>query len=406
MRMERAPLERVRVADFSWAWAGPYATLLLGFLGAEIIKIESKRRLDHSRLMSLTTGQSFKSLNESMVFCQLNLNKKGVTLNLSKPRGIELAKAIVAQSEIVIENFRPGVMEKLGLGYHALREVKPDIIMLSISARGQKGPERHYVGYAPNFGALGGLSYLTGYYGGEPSTLVGSLDLRVGTWAVFAVLGALAYRKRTGKGQYIDLSASEAVSCLITDSIMEYTINGRVPTRMGNRDDIMAPHNCYRCQGDDRWVSIAISTEEEWRALCEAMGNPGWSKEERFQDIYRRWQNQEELDRRINEWTQNYTCEEVTEKLQRVGVAAYPSLSNKDMFESEHLRERKFATEVDHAVVGRHVTINPPWKFQETPARIWQQAPLIGEHNEYVYTELLGLNREEVDRLVKEEVIY
>ena len=315
VEMKRGALEGVRVADFSWAWAGPYATLLLGFLGAEVIKIESKKRLDHSRLMSLTTGQAFKSLDASPVFCQLNLNKLGVTLNLSTGKGIELAKRIVGLSDVVIENFRPGVIEKLGLGYGALRKVKPDIVMLSISARGQKGPERHYVGYAPNFGALGGLSYLTGYEGGEPSTLVGSLDLRVGTWAVFAVMGALVHRKRTGQGQYIDLSASEAVSCLITDSIMEYTMNGKVPTRAGNRDEIMAPHNCYRCRGEDRWVSIAVGTEQEWAALCRAMGDPEWTKEGKFRDGYQRWQNQEELDRRVTEWTSNYTAEEVTEKL-------------------------------------------------------------------------------------------
>ena len=404
--MERFPLEGVRVADFSWAWAGPHATLLLGFLGAEVIKIESRRRLDHSRLMSLTTGQSFEDLNASPVFCQLNLNKLGVTLNLSKPKGIELAKEIVARSDIVLENFRPGVIEKLGLGYSVLKEVKPEIIMLSISARGQRGPERHYVGYAPNFGALGGLSYLTGYEGGEPSTLVGSMDLRVGTWAVFAVLSALAYRQRTGEGQYIDLSASEAISCVITDSIMEYTMNQRVSSRMGNRDDIMAPHNCYRCRGEDRWVSIAVSTEEEWRALCGAMGNPEWARDGRFSDLYQRWQNQEELDRLITEWTIHYTCEEVTERLQRVGVAAFPSLSNKDMFEGPHLKERGFAEEVVHPVIGKYTTINPPWKFQRTPARITRRAPLIGEHNEYVFGELLGLSKKKITKLAEEEVIY
>ena len=404
--MKRGALEGVRVADFSWAWAGPYATLLLGFLGAEVIKIESKKRLDHSRLMSLTTGQAFKSLDASPVFCQLNLNKLGVTLNLSTGKGIELAKRIVGLSDVVIENFRPGVIEKLGLGYGTLRKVKPDIVMLSISARGQKGPERHYVGYAPNFGALGGLSYLTGYEGGEPSTLVGSLDLRVGTWAVFAVMGALVHRKRTGQGQYIGLSASEAVSCLITDSIMEYTMNGKVPTRAGNRDEIMAPHNCYRCRGEDRWVSIAVGTEQEWAALCRAMGDPEWTKEGKFRDGYQRWQNQEELDRRVTEWTSNYTAEEVTEKLQGAGVAAYPSMSNKDMFESRHLREREFTAEVDHPVVGKHVTINPPWKFGETPAGIRRQAPLIGEHNEYVFGELMGMSKKEISALVEEGIIH
>jgi benzylsuccinate CoA-transferase BbsF subunit len=399
-------LDGVRVADFSWAWTGPHTTFMLGSLGAEIIKIESQRRIDHTRMLSQSTGQVFEDINASPVFGQINPNKLAITLNLTKPQGIELAKRIVAISDVVVENFRPGVFEKLGLGYSVLEKVKPDLIMLSISARGQKGPERQYIGFAPTFSALGGLSYLTGYYESEPSTFAGSMDLRAGTWGALSVLAALEYRRKTGEGQYIDLSASEAVSCNITDFIMEYAIHGTNPSRMGNRDDIMAPHNCYRGRGEDRWVSIAVSTEEEWTALCGAMGNPDWTKDAKFGDRYRRWQNQEELDEYITDWTMHQTCEGVTEILQKVGVAAFPSFSNKDMFDDPHLKERDFVTEVEHPVIGTYTTMNPPWKLSGTPAKIYRRAPLVGEHNDYVYGTLLGMSKDEMAELEKEEIFY
>jgi len=246
---------------------------------------------------------------------------------------------------------------------------------------------------------------MTGYPDGEPNTLTGSTDIRSATTLAFAILVALNFRQRTGQGQHIDLSSSDTLSVLIGDALMDYTMNKRQPFRDGNRDAIMAPHNCYRCQGEDKWVSIAVATDEEWDALCQAMGNPEWAKDELFSDSYSRWQNQERLDRLIEEWTINYSHYEVMELLQAAGVAAMPSFSAEELFSDPHFREREDATEVKHPVIGKQVVLSPPWKFSETPARIERAGPLLGEHNEYVFGELLGMSKQEIAKLIEEKVI-
>ncbi len=311
---KKAPLEGIRVLDFTWAWAGPQASLILALLGAEVIKVESRRRLDHSRLRSLVAGP-VASPDESFIFNTLNLNKLSVTLNLSEPRAVEIAKALAQISDVVMENMRPGVMDRLGLGYEALRALKSDIIMLSSSAVGGSGPERLYTGYAPTFAAMGGLAYITGRPDGRPAPLMGAIDLRVGSTGAFAVLAALYYHQRTGKGQYIDLSSAEAVSALMGDAFMDYTMNERVQERMGNLDQVMAPHGCYRCRAEREWVTIAVGSEEEWRSLCRVLGDQRLTEDERFADGYSRRQNQDDLDKIIGEWTAGRSAQEVMQSL-------------------------------------------------------------------------------------------
>jgi benzylsuccinate CoA-transferase BbsF subunit len=273
-------LQGVRVADFGWVLAGPYATMLLGYMGAEVIKIESRRRPDEQRIAHRAGFSS--ELDASSNFLEVNFNKKSVTLNLSTKEGAELARQIVATSDVVVENMRPGVMNRLGLGYPDLSAVKPDIIMVSISGWGQSGPLREYTAYAPCFASFGGLAHLIGYADGEPNTGTSAMDARSGTAAAFAALMALNIRQRTGQGQYIDLASGEALSCLVGDATMEYVLTGQSPARAGNRDTMMAPHNCYRCQGDDKWISIAVATDEEWASLGQAMGNPAWAQDPAF----------------------------------------------------------------------------------------------------------------------------
>lgn len=403
--MNKSALAGIRIADFTWVWAGPYAIMLLAYMGAEVIKIESSKRIDTARKGSITTGQAFAGWDSSSLFNNLNLNKLSVTLDLSQPKGVELARRIVSISDVVAQNMRPGVMDRLGLGYEALAQIKPDIIMLSSSAYGETGPYREYTGFAPHFSAYSSLAYMTGYPDGEPNMLTGATDIRSATTAAFTILAALNYRQRTGQGQHIDLSSTEALSVLIGDSLMEYTMNQRVPYRDGNRDAAMAPHNCYRCRGEDKWISIAVATDEEWEALCQVMGNPAWAGEECFADSFSRWQNQEQLDRLINEWTINYSHYELMERLQAAGVAAMPSFSAEELFSDPHLREREFITEVEHSVLGKQVVFSPPWKFSETPPRIERAGPLLGEHNDYVFGELLGMPREEIIRLIEEQII-
>jgi benzylsuccinate CoA-transferase BbsF subunit len=404
--MTEHPLEGIRIIDFTWAWAGPYANLLLAFLGAEVIKVESRQRLDHTRLRSLMTGPTMGGPNQSVGFNNLNLNKLSVTLNLTKPKSIEIVKRLVKVADVVTENMRPGVMERLGLSYEALQDIKPDIIMLSSSALGGTGPERTYAGYAPTFCAMSGLAYASGFPDGAPNTLSGAIDTRVGTTSAFAILAALNYRQRTGRGQFIDLSSTEAINCLAGHLMMDYTMNRSVTQRHGNLDESMAPHNCYPCLGTDRWVTIAISTEEEWQAFCQVMGHPAWSQDNRFGNAQNRWQNRDELDKLVAEWTSQHADYEVTELLQKVGITAAPTLDGEMVYKDIHSKERDLFVTIQHPEIGKRLVVAPPWKFSGTPARTPRAAPLLGEHNQYVLGELLGMSQQEIDELIKEQVVY
>jgi benzylsuccinate CoA-transferase BbsF subunit len=398
-------LSGVRIIDFTRYAAGPQITLLLAHMGAEIIKVETMVDLDHFRRQeSAVVWGSDKAAVDC--FNSLNVNKMSITLNLKTPRGVELAKRLIRICDVAVDNYKVGVMDRLGLGYPVLKKIKPDIIMLSASSHGAIGPESSYIAYAVTMGALSGASEVTGYEGGPPAVMRSSADLRPGTAAAFAILAALNYRQETGEGQFIDFSAREAISCGIGELIMDYTMNGRVRTRNGNRDDIMAPHNCYRCKGDDKWVSIAVGNDEEWKALCHAMDKPALAEDERFADQFSRWKHQDELDPLIEKWTAKHTHYEVTEILQREGVAAFPSLNNEEIFNDPHCRDRECFTLVDHPEQGKMYVVSPPWKFSETSARVTAAAPLLGEHNEYVFGELLGIPKGEISRLVAEKVLY
>lgn len=396
-------LAGVRVLDFTAHVAGPQATILLAYLGAEVIKVEGRAYLDVLRTTAVAAGIGTEKTAVGM-FNSMNAGKLGITLNLTHPKGVELAKKLVKISDVVVDNFRAGVMDKLGLGYSALKGIKPDIIMVSASSHGATGPESRYSGFAVTMGPLSGLSHITGYPGGPPTILRNSVDARIGNAAAFAILVALYYRRETGKGQFIDLSGREALTCGMGEVIMEYTMNGRVRSRNGNRDDIMAPHNCYRCKGEDKWVSIAISNDEEWEAFCQATGNQKWTREERFSDQVSRWQNQDELDRLIEEWTITHTHYEVMQILQKAGVAAVPSFSNEDLFHDPHCQERQYLVAVQHPEAEELYALAPPWKFSATPARVTGPAPLLGEHNDYVFSELLGISQDEITRLTEEGV--
>jgi len=301
---------------------------------------------------------------------------------------------------------RPGVIERLGLGYAALREVKPDIVYLSSSACGQTGPDRENVGYAPNFAGAAGLSHVTGYPDWPPSILSGAIDLRSATTAAFAILAALLYRQRTGEGQYIDLASQEAIALLNADALMDYFLNQRVRTRVGNRHATMAPHNCYRCRGEDKWISIAVADDREWQALCGVIGRPELAEDERFSNAAARWKNQDALDPIIAEWTVRQGDYDAMHRLQAVGIAATPSLSNKALFEDPHVTERKAFVQVDHPALKHDWVVAPPWRLSETPATIRRRSPLLGEHSQAVLEQLLGMSREEIRRLEEEQVIY
>ena len=403
--MTKLPLEGIRVCDFTWVWAGPYTTLFLAMMGAEVIKVESKRRPDTTRRAAGPGGATVS--NQSSAFNALNSAKKSCTLDLTKPRAAELAKEIIKISDVVAENFSADTMERFGLGYQDLREIKPDIIFYANSIPGRTGPRRHYAGYAWDSHALSGAASLTGRSDGPPMNIGANYgDLITGTHGAFAILAALHHREKTGKGQYIDASMIEVVVDVIPEAAMDYLMNGKVRQRQGNRHDFMAPHGCYRCRGDDKWVAIAIGSEEEWRAFCGAMGEPEWTKDAKFADGYSRWLNQEELDKLVGTWTKDYTHYEVMEILQRAGVAAGPSLSAAELVEDRHLRQRGFLVEMDHTERGKGPMPGLPWRFLSSPGHDYRAGPCLGEHNDYVFGKLLGLSKDEIAKLVEEEVVY
>ena len=395
----------VRVIDFSMGAAGPWSADLLAWMGAEVIKVESSRHPEIMRIILDPVTRQPQSPNRSLLFETVNSNKLGVTLDLTHPEAIELAKCLVATSDVVVESFSPGVMDKFGLGYQVLRAINPSLIMLSCSAAGATGPESHSLGLAPLFSAMGGLGHMTGYTDGPPSEIRFTVDMMVALTNAVALLAALNHRQQTGQGQHIDLSSKEAMTCLIGDSILDYTMNGRVQSRSGNLDDIMAPHNCYRCRGEDSWVSIAVGNQQEWQALCRAMDRPELAQDKRFADIISRWENQDELDRLVEQWTLNYTNYDVMQMLQSVGVAAVPSFNAENLFTDPHLAEQDFTQVVEHPELGALVMLKPPWELSQTPARIVHHSPLFGEHNVYVLGELLGLSEQKLEYLVRQGVV-
>ena len=403
--MSSLPLDGIRIADFGTVITGPWATHLLATMGAEVIKVESMRRPDGLRTLPIW-ADGIPGVNRS-IFNVYNCSKKSCTIDLSRSEGAELARALVKISDVVVECFGFGVMERLGLGYAMLKELKPDIIMLSISGPGRTGPEKEYLCYGHTIHAYCGLTGLTGYLHGPPTGLGTTYtDPLTGLAGTFAMLTALYHRANTGEGQYIDLSMSEITMAQLPEAIMDYTMNQRERGRQGNRDDIMAPHNCYPCKGEDKWVAISVSNDEEWKAFCAAIGSPEWTRDEQFSDQYSRWQNQDELDRLVGEWTRNYTSYEVMEILQKAGVAAGPSLNSDEIVTDPHLNERDFFVALDHPEVGKRVLTGRPWKLSAIPKANYHCAPLFGEHNDYVFGELLGLSKDKIAELVKEKVIY
>jgi crotonobetainyl-CoA:carnitine CoA-transferase CaiB-like acyl-CoA transferase len=398
----RGPLEGIRIADFTWAWAGPHGTLLLAMLGAEVIKIESRVRLDHARVISLMIGDVRGGIDESPFFNDLNLNKRSLTLNLKTEEARDIARRIAAVSDVVTANMRPGVLDRMGLSYEDLREVKPDIIMLSSSAVGGTGPERFNTGYAPTFAAMSGVVDYTGYPDEAPTLLSGSVDLRVGAMAAFAVLAALHHKQRTGEGQYIDLSSTEVMSAMMGEAFLEYSMNGRVPERTGNRDNAMAPHGCYRCQGEPPWISIAVGDEAEWAALRSVLEDPELG-DDAFEGPLERWKNQDRLDEIVGRWTRERTADEAVTRLQRAGVPAMPVHTGTTLAADPHVRERGILQKVDHPKLGERLVVGPPWKLEG--AGIRRASPLLGESNQYVLGEILGLSQDEIEKLERADAL-
>ena len=401
------PLEGIKVVEFAAYAAGPVVGKHLVDHGATVVHIESKVRPDGFRAHYPPYKDNIHGLNRSGLFALCNNDKLDITLNLKKaPKATDLAKRIVAWSDVVIENFSPGTMKRLGLDYEALRKVKPDLIMLSSSNLGQSGPHAHHAGFGSQLSSLAGFTHLTGYPDGPPQILYGPyIDYIAVAYGAVAILAALDYRERTGKGTHIDTAQYETGLQFMAPILLDYKINGKVASRNGNRDPAAAPHGAYPCKGDDSWCVISASSESDWESLCRAMGNPAWTKESRFATLQSRKEHEDELDQKIGAWTTGFTAREITEKLQASGIRAGIVNTMRDIYSDPQLKHRKQWVELEHPEIGKMHYQRPPFFLTRTPSGPERRDPLLGEHNGYFYQELLGLSEKEYQELIAEGVI-
>ena len=405
-RNDAGLLDGCRVLDFGWVLAGAVPGMILADLGADVIKVETRQRLDYMRLGRPIIGDA-PDPEQNPMFHNVNRGKRSITLNTTRPEAVRLARRLAAQCDIVIENFSPGVMTRLGLDYATLSQSNPRLIMASITSNGQTGPLRDLRAYAPSIGALSGLDSTLGYESdGRPLGLKHAYaDLCGALHAVFAIAAAMRQRQRTGRGQYIDVSMLRATVATMGAGLMEYELTGRTPQPRGNYDPVMAPYGNYPCAGDDAWVSIAVRTEAEWQGLAEAMDHPDWAAAPQFASRYARLQHRQELDAHLSEWTRQRTPWAVTELLQSHGVAAFPVLNAEQRQFNPHFQERGLYAEIEHPALGAEPVFNLMWQLSRTPPRIRRHAPLLGEHNREVFGGLLGMDDAELARLEDEQVI-
>ncbi len=391
----RLPLTGVRVIDASRVWAMPLATRLLADMGAEVVKVEVPTYLDTRQAEPFLHNDPRERFWErSGIFNSLNRGKQSVTLNLATDEGKRLFRALVATADVLVENNRPGVLARHGLGYEALRAVRPDLIMLSNSGYGQTGPWRAYGAIALSLEPTTGLAHYTGYPGGPPVRWSWFTDFPACLAAVFAICGALYHRNRTGEGQHIDLAMYEVGVSLLGEELLDYLLNGADRPRLGNRHPRHAPHGCYPCAGDDAWVTIAVTGDEEWRALCAVMERPELADDPRFATATARKAHEDELDYLIAAWTGSRDRYEVMHRLQAAGVAAGAVRTTRDLFADPQLLARGFFEWVDHhdrdPALGVRPYVGRPWRLSRTPGGIRRRAPGLGEHNRAVLVGLLG----------------
>ena len=391
---EQRLLQGVRVLDFSWLMAGPTGTLSLALNGADVIRVESSKSLDNFRKHFSIGGD----VNRSHRFATLNFQKRSVLIDLKSEVGLNLVFRLARECDIVVENFSPGTMEKLGVGYADLRKVNPKLVMVSASAAGQTGPKKHFSGYAPNFGALAGLAHLTGHEDGPPARFGRGLDARVGAHVALSALIGLLWRESTGKGVYVDLSDQEVVASLIGDVLADVASDGEDRRRSGNADQFSAGSGCYGCLGEDQWIAIEVESDDEWLRLCEAIERPDLARDEKLGNAAGRWKRREEVDSIIAEWAARRTKHEAERLLRASGVRVTIVADAKDLFEDRTLHERGLWRTTEYGPLGTLQVVDSPVRVSSRAdeVRTLTQAPLLGEHSGAVLMEVLGMTPAEV----------
>lgn len=397
-------LEGLKVVDFSWVTVGPWTTKWLAMHGATVVKVESS-----VRHYPVRTARPFKdgvtAQNRSGYFINNNCGKYGMTLNLGHPKGPEVARQLIKWADIAVENFTVGTMGKWGLDYDHCRQINPGLVYLSLSSQGQTGPHARAHSYGFHLVALTGFSQITGWPDRDLAQPFGAYtDTIVPPLAVAAVLAAMDYKRRTGKGQYLDLSQYETTLHFLAPVVLDYLANGREAHREGNRCAYGAPHGVYACLGSDAWCAIAVFTDDEWQGFCQAIGNPPWTKEPRFSTLLQRKMVEDELDKLVSEWTARHTAEEVMTLMQQAGVPAGAVQTTRDVHEDPQLEHRQHFLEVTHPEIGAYRCDAPSYKLSKTPARAERAAPSLGEHTEYVCKELIGIPEEKFVELLLDGV--
>jgi len=394
------PLDGIRVIDLTMVWAGPFGTRMLGDYGAEVIKVESPRQWDLLRSLGQIPRAEPRWYNKSAYFNHNNRDKYAIALDLGDPRGKDVLLRLCAVSDVIVENFRSDVMDNLGLSYDAVRAVNPRIIYVSMPGHGKTGPEKDFVAYGSNVEQLAGIVSVSGYEGDEPMKTGFSYgDPMAGTALIGAVATALRQRRLTGEGTYLELAQRENLTMFVGEYLVDYSMNGSLRPPMGNRHPAYAPHNRYRCAGDDRWVTIACESEEQFAKLCRAIGQPELASDPRFATNAGRKVNEDELDAIIGAWTSARGHYEVMHHLQRFGVPAGAVLTTPELLSDPQLRSREAWVEHTHPDAGVWEMEAPPWKLSRTPSHIRLPAPGFGQHNSYIFRDVLGLPEAEIEAL-------
>ena len=394
--MYRLPCEGVKVLDFSWVYTGPIITKFLAEAGAEVIKVESPNWPDDVRGFA-PFKDNIPGINRSMLFAYYNDSKYSLTLDLTNPKGKELARRLIQWCDVIVESFRPGAMKKLGFGYEDVQNIKPGVVMLSFSMQGESGPYSLQPTFGAFFQSLVGFADLIGLPGQPPMPPACPYPDFIGPWfALVSILAGLDYKKRTGEGLHIDMSQLETSLQFILPPLLDFSANGRIVTRQGNDSSRASPHGIYRCKGNDRWCAIASYSDEQWKAACRVIERPDLVTDSRFLTKLNRLQNSAALNELIEQWTLNHTPEEVMELMQSAGIPAGVVQNGQDLIEKDpQIKHRQHWVTLQHPEIGEYYTEVPPAKFSSLTIKPQRPAPCFGEHNEYVCKQILGMSDEE-----------
>jgi crotonobetainyl-CoA:carnitine CoA-transferase CaiB-like acyl-CoA transferase len=408
MAQSALPLEGIRVLDLTQSWAGPFGTRALADLGAEVIKVEPPGHHDFIRDFFLIEIPGPRLYNMSGYFNEVNRNKLGVAIEYARPEGHELLLSLAARCDVMIDNSRPGVLEKMGLDAPSVRRRRPDMIIASMPGYGARGPQGSYPSYGPAIEQTAGLTSFTGYRDATPQkTGISYGDPVGGLSAASAIIAAIIYRRRTGRGVTVDISQREGVECLIGEALVGYSLHGREPQRQGNRHAAMAPHGVFptlgRVAGADHWIAIAVRNDGEFARLMGLMDNPAWARE--LTTLAERKRREDELEEHIGEWTIRFERYELMHRLQGAGIPAGVVLSPRDLTNDPHLRARNFYPIVNHPDHGRQILSAPVFRTSETPLEIRRPAPCFGQHSREVLSRVLGMSDAAISELQQRGII-